>query len=162
MISSSQLFMVRRALDKDLPFVVEINRHELPENYSPHFFKDMLDNHGEFFFVAEAQDKIVGYVMCRKEVDFSPFLGYPSLSPRGHVVSLAVRSTHRRMGIGVSLMLAAHEAMRSAGLKESYLEVRIDNSPAVELYKRIGYEVNKTISSYYLDGTSAHLMVLRL
>ena len=155
-------FVVRRAMPLDLPQVMEINRQELPENYSPEFFRDMLFEHGEYFFVASGEGRLLGYVMCRKETDFSPFREHFSLSPRGHLVSLAVRSSNRRMGLGRSLMEAAHDAMRRNGIKESYLEVRAGNTTAISLYEGMGYEIRKTVSSYYMDGTNAHVMVLKL
>lgn len=155
-------FVVRRAMLLDLPQVIEINRQELPENYSPEFFRDMLFEHGEYFLVATGEGRILGYIMCRKETDFSSFSQHFSLSPRGHLVSLAVRSSNRRMGLGRSLVEAAHDAMRRNGIKESYLEVRADNTPAISLYKGMGYEVKKTVSSYYMDGTTAHVMILKL
>jgi ribosomal-protein-alanine N-acetyltransferase len=155
-------FVIRKAQPSDLQEVMEINRQELPENYSPDFFRDMLFEQGDYFFVATGGDRILGYVMCRKETDFSPFRDHFSLSPRGHVVSLAVRSSNRRAGIGRHLMEAAHDAMMRNGIKESYLEVRVDNAAAISLYKNMGYEIRRTVSSYYMDGTDAHVMVLRL
>jgi ribosomal-protein-alanine N-acetyltransferase len=162
METSKGSLVTRKARTSDLPEVIETNRQELPENYSPDFFKDMLEEHGDFFFVGEDRGKIVGYVMCRKETNFSPFGEYFSLSPRGHVVSLAVRSTHRRMDIGRSLMQTVHEAMKNAGIREAYLEVRTDNAPAIALYKSMGYDIRKTIRGYYMDGTDAHIMALQL
>jgi len=159
---TKDFLVTRKARASDLPEIMEINRQELPENYSPDFFRDMLEEQGDFFFVEEYLGKIVGYVICRKETNFSPFGEYFSLSPRGHVVSLAVRSTHRRMGIGRSLMQVAHEVMRNAGIGESYLEVRTDNVSAIALYKGMGYEIRKTVKGYYMDGADAHIMVLRL
>jgi len=162
MEASKNSLATRKARMSDLPEVIEINRQELPENYSPDFFREMLEEQGDFFFVEEDRGKIVAYVMCRREAGFSPFGEYFSLSPRGHVVSLAVRSTHRRMEIGRSLMRMVHEAMKNVGIRESYLEVRTDNAPAIALYKSMGYEIRKTIGAYYMDGTDAHIMVLRL
>jgi len=159
---SKPMIATRRATDADLPQVVSINREQLPENYSIEFFKEMLDNHGDYFFVAEGRGRIIGYVMCRKETGFSPFQDYFSLSQRGHVVSLAVQQGYHRMGVGRSLMFATHESMRSSGIRESYLEVRTDNFPAIALYKTLGYEVVRTVRSYYFDGTDACLMIRKL
>jgi ribosomal-protein-alanine N-acetyltransferase len=66
------------------------------------------------------------------------------------------------MDIGRSLMQTVHEAMKNAGIRESYLEVRTDNAPAIALYKSMGYDIRKTIRGYYMDGTDAHIMALQL
>jgi len=156
-----QTFEIRKARLEDLDSVIEINRKELPENYPHEFFYDMLKTHGDFFFVAEVNGRIVGYVMSRIESGFS--FSYPSpFYQKGHVVSLAVSSEFRRMGIGTSLMQATHNEMRKRGIKEVYLEVRVDNYPAISLYKKLGYSIVKQIPFYYADGTDAYLMILKL
>jgi ribosomal-protein-alanine N-acetyltransferase len=46
--------------------------------------------------------------------------------------------------------------------KECYLEVRESNYPAVELYKKLGFEVARTLRKYYADGEDALLMAAQL
>ncbi len=155
--------LIRKARPEDLIHVVGINRNALPENYSPEFFSSLLEEHGEYFLVAEREGHLIGYVMCRIETgfSFSPSLQSP-LHPRGHIVSLAVDSVHRRKGIGEALMLATLAEMRKHGLKESYLEVRVDNTAAIAAYEKLGYKKSKKIDLYYADGTSAYVMTIDL
>jgi ribosomal-protein-alanine N-acetyltransferase len=49
-------------------------------------------------------------------------------------------------------MLASYEA------KSCYLEVRVSNDVALSLYKRTGFEVERTIREYYSDGEDAYIM----
>jgi len=42
------------------------------------------------------------------------------------------------------------------------LEVRASNLPAVELYKKLGFEIARTIRNYYADGESAFVMAKQL
>ncbi|MBO3762920.1 MAG: ribosomal protein S18-alanine N-acetyltransferase [Candidatus Brockarchaeota archaeon] len=155
------LYVIRRAKLEDMEKVMEINKKELPENYSSDFFYEMLNTYGDFFFVAELKGDIVGYVMSRIETSFS-FSSSPPFFLRGHVVSLAVSSGFRRMGIGFSLMRTSHEEMKKHGVKEVYLEVRVDNDPAISLYKKLGYSIVRKIPYYYADGTDAYMMSLKL
>ncbi|MEM0042669.1 MAG: N-acetyltransferase, partial [Thermofilaceae archaeon] len=65
----------------------------------------------------------------------------------------------RRKGIGTSLMLKAMEALRKYySVDEYYLEVRVSNTPAINLYKKLGFTPVKVIKGYYLDGEDAYLM----
>lgn len=155
------LYVIRRAKLEDMEKVMEINKKELPENYSSDFFYEMLNNYGDFFFVAELKGDIVGYVMSRVETSFS-FSSSPPFFMRGHVVSLAVSSNFRRMKIGSSLMQTTHEEMKKHGIREVYLEVRVDNTPAIALYKKLGYSIVRRIPYYYADGTDAYMMSLKL
>jgi ribosomal-protein-alanine N-acetyltransferase len=53
------------------------------------------------------------------------------------------------------------EAMKGMQLyhaKQCFLEVRITNEPAVNLYKKLGFQVTRTLKGYYADGEDAYLM----
>jgi ribosomal-protein-alanine N-acetyltransferase len=41
---------------------------------------------------------------------------------------------------------------------ECYLEVRVSNHPAIELYKKLGFKKTKRNSGYYLNGEDAWVM----
>jgi ribosomal-protein-alanine N-acetyltransferase len=145
----------------DLASVTRINRACLPENYTDFFFVDLFYRFSETFVVAEENSTIVGYIMCRVEVGLSSF-GFGGLMKKGHVVSVAVMPEHRRKGIGEALINRAIEGMRHYGAKQCYLEVRASNVPAVDLYKKLGFEITRTIHGYYQDGEDAHVMTKKL
>jgi len=152
-------FTIRKFKPEDLDQVIYINRTCLPENYSTYFFVDLYKNFPETFIVAEEDGQIVGYIMCRIESGFSRF----SLIKRGHVISIAVLPSHRRKGIGETLLKEALQAMiNHYGVKECYLEVRVSNMPAINLYKKVGFKIEKTIRRYYADGENAYLMRIKI
>lgn len=153
-----QKFLIRKFVPTDLERVMWVNRICLPENYSPGFFMEHHKEHPEAFLIAEADGSIVGYVMCRIEFGLSHArkLG---LSRRGHIISIAVIPEYRRRGIGRELMVKAMEAMKNIyNVSEYYLEVRVSNQPAINLYKKLGYRVVQRVPSYYLDGEDAFIM----
>ncbi|MEM1550628.1 MAG: ribosomal protein S18-alanine N-acetyltransferase [Candidatus Bathyarchaeia archaeon] len=152
-------FTLRRFRREDLEQVIYINRVCLPENYSAYFFIELYSNYPETFIVAEIGDKIVGYIMCRIETGFSRF----NLTRRGHIISIAVLPSYRRMGIGEALLKEALRAMAEYySVKECYLEVRVSNLPAISLYKKLGFEVERIIKGYYADGENAYLMRIKM
>lgn len=115
----------------------------------------------ETFIVAEENGKIAGYIMCRIETGISNFklLG---IAKKGHVISIAVLPEHHREGIGSALMQEAMKAMVNYKAKECYLEVRTSNLSAVNLYRKIGFEVARTAKGYYADGEAAKVMAKKL
>jgi len=103
----------------------------------------------------------VGYVMCRIETGLPDF-GLLGIAKRGHIISIAVLPEHQRRGIGTALAKEAMTGMRVHKAKECYLEVRVSNTPAVNLYKKLGFEVSRVVHNYYADGEDAYIMSLKL
>ena len=156
-----QTFKLRKFTPDDLQSVMQINRYCLPENYMDFFFMDLHQRFPETFIVAEQEGKIVGYIMCRIEVGLAS-LGLGGLIRKGHVVSIAVLPQGRRKGVAQALMTRAMNGMRGYKAKLCYLEVRVTNDPGVLLYKKLGFEVSRTINGYYSDGEDAYVMTKKI
>lgn len=151
-------FMVRGFRSEDLNSVMEINSECLPENYSSFFYKDLHRRFPRTFLVAEADGAPQGYVMCRIERGLSKL---KSLRPVRlcHVVSIAVREDYRRRGIATKLMLTAMlNGNEEYNATECYLEVRVSNEPAINLYEKLGFSKVKRNFGYYMDGEDAWVM----
>ncbi len=151
-------YKIRRAREEDLERVRMINYTSLPENYPPYFFHDLWVSYGKAFYVAESPaGEVIGYVMCRVEVKPGFFKKF--LVRSGHIVSIAVLKEHRRRGLGYALMVNALKSLyEEYNCGETYLEVRISNKPAINLYEKLGYRIVKVIHHYYLDGEDAYVM----
>ena len=145
----------------DIESVVNINRVCLPENYAPYFFLDTFNSSPQTFIVAESQGNIVGYIMCRIEHGFSDVRKL-HFAKKGHVISVAVMPEFRRRSIGRGLVESALSALSGLSADECFLEVRITNDPAIELYRKLGFEITRTISRYYYDGSDAYVMTRQI
>jgi ribosomal-protein-alanine N-acetyltransferase len=156
-----QTFKLRKFKPDDLQSVMQINRFCLPENYMDFFFMDLHQRFPETFIVAEENGKIVGYIMCRIEVGLASF-GLGGLIRKGHVVSIAVLPQGRRKGVARALMTEATKSMVGYKAKLAYLEVRVTNNPGVALYKKLGFDVSRTLKGYYSDGENAYVMTKKL
>jgi len=151
-------YKIRNAIKNDISRVVYINRATLPENYPVFFFEDLLERYGKVFYVAESPSgEVVGYVMCR--VEWKPGFFKKFIAKSLHIVSLAVLPEHRRRGLGYILMsYAMKSGFEEYGCRETYLEVRVSNKPAIKLYEKLGYRIAKIAHHYYLDGEDAYIM----
>jgi len=159
---TSHDFVFREATESDLPQIIGINMLSLREHYPEYFWRDHLRLWGRAFIVAEHDNAIVGYVMCRVERS----MGYINrFFPKkvGHIVSIAVRPEYRRRGIGTKLMKEAIKKLKEVyGVKEVYLEVRVSNEPAIRLYEKLGFKKVRRLKYYYLDGEDAWLMAMEV
>ncbi len=69
----------------------------------------------------------------------------------GRIITLDVLPQARRSGLGMQLMDACEQRLRSLGCKEVFLETAVDNEPALRLYRKLGYEVLRTLPGYYVS-----------
>jgi hypothetical protein len=84
--------------------------------------------------------------------------------PHGHITSLSVMRTHRRLGLAEKLMRQSQRAMAETfNAKYVSLHVRVSNNAALHLYRdTLGFEVDKIEAKYYADGENAYSMRMNL
>ncbi|CAL9737770.1 N-terminal acetyltransferase A complex catalytic subunit Ard1p [Monosporozyma servazzii] len=101
-------------------------------------------------------EKLVGYVLVKMNDD--PDQQDQPLN--GHITSLSVMRTYRRMGIAENLMRQALFALRELHDAEYVsLHVRQSNRAALHLYRdTLEFEVLSIEKSYYQDGEDAYAM----
>ena len=146
---------IRRANVRDMIAMQATNLLCLPENYQMKYYYYHFLSWPQLLYVAEDQrGQIVGYVLAKMEEDTSKD------PPHGHITSLAVLRTHRKLGIATKLMRAAQRDMQTS-FKAHYvsLHVRESNYAAFHLYRdTLGYEIHDVESKYYADGEDAYDM----
>jgi ribosomal protein S18 acetylase RimI-like enzyme len=148
-----------------LPSIQTCNITNLPENYFLKYYLYHALTWPQLSFVAvvrtskpQKYPKVVGYVLAKMEED------PPDGVQHGHITSLSVMRTHRRLGIAERLMRLSQRAMAEV-FNASYvsLHVRMSNTAALHLYRdTLGFEVEKVEAKYYADGEDAFAMRMDL
>jgi ribosomal-protein-alanine N-acetyltransferase len=156
----TEAFKIRQFQPDDINSVVVINQQCLPENYPEQFFLGLHYHAPKAFFVAQVDDSVIGYIMCRIERGISGFGRLPT--KKGHIVSVAVMHDSRNTGIGTALISAAMKGMQDYGASEVFLEVRKTNEAAIGVYEKLGFSVKRVLRGYYRDGEDAYLMAKKL
>lgn len=144
---------IRPAETADLLAMQRCNLFCLPENYQQKYWLYHALSWPQLLYVAEDYDgKIVGYVLAKMEEE--------SAEVHGHITSLAVARTHRKLGLATKLMAAAHRAMEEVfDARYSSLHVRVTNRAAFHLYtETLGYRIHEREEGYYQDGEDAYSM----
>ena len=80
------------------------------------------------------------------------FIGVWLLPDEVHIVTIAVRDSHRRQGIGEMLLIAALDLAREGTQPLVTLEVRVSNDAAIRLYEKYGFEQAGLRPRYYSDN----------
>ena len=122
---------IRRAEVKDILKLQNCNLWCLPENYSFKYYYYHVLNWPYIIYLAEDQDEVVCYVLGKLDEDRED-----NKPARGHITSLSVLRTYRKLGLASKLMQSAHRAMKSTyDCEDVTLHVRVSNQAALALYR---------------------------
>ncbi|KAF9355638.1 N-terminal acetyltransferase A complex catalytic subunit ard1 [Mortierella sp. AD094] len=142
---------IREAALDDLIPMQNCNLNNLPENYVLKLYMYQALTWPQLSYVAEDEGgRIVGYVLAKLEES--------SEEPHGHITSLAVMRTYRRLGVAEKLMTQSQNAMREVfQCKRVSLHVRKSNRAALQLYRdTLQFTVEDLVKGYYADGEDAY------
>ena len=167
---------IRPATVADLPGMQHANLSNLPENYMMKYYLYHALTWPSLSFVAcDHRGRVVGYVLAKMEDDPPPptpssdkknttkptvITGAETSGATGHITSLSVMRTYRRLGLAEKLMRQSQRAMVE-NYDASYvsLHVRKSNRAALSLYRdNLGFEVRGIEAKYYQDGEDAYSM----
>jgi len=82
-------------------------------------------------------------------------VGLANLAVRGRdawIGGVGVVASARRAGVGEALMRAVHEEARSRGVERVWLEVIVENTGALALYEKLGYELVQDVEVWALPA----------
>ncbi|KUJ11983.1 acyl-CoA N-acyltransferase [Mollisia scopiformis] len=159
---------IRLLHPSDIPHVQHANITNLPENYFMKYYLYHALSWPQLSYVAVDVSRpkktlydyprIVGYVLAKMEED------PPDGVQHGHITSLSVMRTHRRLGIAEKLMRQSQKAMvETFSAQYVSLHVRVSNTAALRLYRdTLGFKNEKVEAKYYADGEDAYSMKLDL
>ncbi|KAK1756851.1 N-terminal acetyltransferase A complex catalytic subunit ard1 [Echria macrotheca] len=159
---------IRPLRPDDIPLIQHANLENLPENYFLKYYLYHALSWPQLSYVAVDVSrpkrtpydypKIVGYVLAKMEEEPTDGVQH------GHITSLSVMRTHRRLGIAEKLMRQSQLAMvETFGAHYVSLHVRVSNKAAIHLYRdTLGFKTEKTEAQYYADQEDAFCMKLDL
>ena len=145
---------IRCARTEDLLNMQHCNLLCLPENYQMKYYMYHGLSWPQLSYVAEDdKGKIVGYVLAKMEEEAED-------DPHAHITSLAVKRSHRRLGLAQKLMDQTAQAMvETFNAKYVSLHVRKSNRAALNLYTQaLKFQISEIEPKYYADGEDAYAM----
>ena len=136
--------MLRRFKATDIFDLSLINLDPLTENYNISFYLQYLSWWPEYNKILLSNNKTpMSYLLAKEEGEDEWW--------HGHVTAITTASVYRRQGLARMLM---YELERIGDTRECYfidLFVRMSNSLAIDMYKRLGYTVFRRVLEYYDD-----------
>lgn len=138
--------MIRRATLEDLDALLEIENSSFDsDRISRRSFRHLLSKGHSATIVDDEGGVLRGYAMV---------LFHAGLS-LARLYSIAVSPNFQGQGIGHCLVDAAEQAARDNDCVYMRLEVRRDNTPSIEMFRKHGYRQFGTYDDYYEDHMEA-------
>jgi len=138
---------IKQATIKDLETLYKIEKEcFIKEAFTKKQIKNLLQNSNAVSLSAQTNDETAGFIIG---------LTYANNKARiGHVITIDVAIKYRRKRIGMRLLNELEREFIRKGVEICYLEVRIDNVVARELYLKQGYKEAKQLKHYYPKRTN--------
>ncbi len=138
--------MIRIATPSDAAALAGLHAGSFPEPWDAAAMEALLE--GEGVIALTAPD---GFILVR------------AVAGEAEIITLAVAPPARRHGLGRALIEAATDAVIRVGAESLFLEVAADNTPALALYGRCGFEPVGRRRGYYRrpNGPAMDALVLR-
>lgn len=138
---------VRWMIRRDLVEVLDIEHEAFEFPWSEDDFIRCLRQRNCIGMVAEMAESVVAFMI------------YELHRSRLHVVNLAVRRSHRRLGVGTLLLDRLAAKLAPDRRDRILLEVRERNLPAQLFFRSLGYRAIAVLKDFYQDSTEdAYLM----
>ena len=136
--------MVRQYNETDIPFIIDgLKSFNIVDNND--IFKNSINN----FIVCEFNNKKCGFIQYSKYYD------------RIEIDYILVSLEYRRCGLASKMLEFLINYCKNEKQENITLEVSEKNVAAINLYKKMGFEVCATRDNYYGHGENALLMIWR-
>ncbi|MGI6224769.1 MAG: ribosomal protein S18-alanine N-acetyltransferase [Peptococcales bacterium] len=137
-------FRLRKMELGDIDQVVEIENVSFPTPWSTFAFTcELLDNN------------FANYLVLTLDNDQNTIIGYGGMwiiLDEAHVTNIAIAPSYRGKRLGEYLLREMMVRALAKGAEKMTLEVRVSNTNAQKLYKRLGFKATGLRKGYYLDN----------
>ena len=122
--------------EKDIDRVVAIEEESNPVPWTIKNFRDCIEK-GYYSLVLKENNKVIGFAILSVSTEES------------HLLNIGLTSLKRGRGLGRELLEKMIMAAEVMGSKKIFLEVRISNVIAIDLYKASGFKEVGLRKKYY-------------
>ena len=136
---------IEKLSQKHLDDVYELEKICFSSPWSREDLEKQIDIDTSYFLVAEVDGKAVGY------------MGLQIFSGEGYVTNVAVLPEYRHQGIAAALI----EKQLENPMDFITLEVRQSNTPAINLYTKMGFESVGIRPNFYSNPTENAIIMTR-
>ncbi|MDD4110368.1 MAG: ribosomal protein S18-alanine N-acetyltransferase [Clostridia bacterium] len=130
---------INKLTEKNLDDVFKISKEQFKEHsWTSDQFKDCLTNKSYISYVLTIDNNVASFLIAQNQIDSI------------NLLLIGTKNEYKKMSLATTLINKLFD-----NKIKIWLEVRKDNSPAINLYKKLGFKELYERKNYYKDGTSA-------
>lgn len=142
---------IRPWVYKDILKISEMEKECFPqEPWSFQMLASSFETDSFFGILAEDGGEIIGYG------------GITVAADSADIENVAVSEPYRRSGVGTALIAELVRIAEEKGVEKVFLEVRVSNSTAMQIYLKSGFKGVYARTRYYSDGEDCLVMAREL
>ena len=132
-----QTWVIRQMTEEDVTAVAALEAENFSRPWSYDAFCKTLSDEKYIVIIAKETDALLGYcvLLCTGE--------------EADITNVCTAPSARGKGVAMAMLTALMEAGKSRGVAEFFLEVRESNTPARNLYMKLGFEEIGLRKNYY-------------
>lgn len=111
------------------------------------FFNELSNELAKYYCAFDESGTLMGYA------------GTWHILEEAHLTNIAVSPDFRRKKVAESILSTIIRNCRNSGVKYITLEVRVSNTPAINLYEKYGFKSLGTRKGYYQDNNEDALIM---
>ena len=149
---------IREATINDLPIIMQIENLCFPHGAwkEENIIYELKENPVAHFWVIELS------LEDKNDYRVVGFCDYWETFDSATIFQIAVHPYLQRKQLGTAMMDEIFNDCYAKKIQTLTLEVRVGNVPAINFYKKYGFEIEVTKPHYYDNGEDAYYMILKV
>lgn len=141
------MILYRYAENKDVSDILSLDKEYFSNNFDENFYLEYIGN--QRVIVSENEKSIVGYILFNQILD------------EAEIYKIVVLKELRKKQIAFKIIEFLLNELKKNNVKKIFLEVRKNNIPAINLYKKCGFINIREIVDYYNNPKENGIMMLK-
>ena len=130
----------------DIYAVIDLEYQNFEYPYPPEIINFLYECYRDTFLVVEKNEEVIGFVIGITQKN------------EGHILVIAIKESYKKKGVGTFLMKKLMDIYEKKGVMKLKLEVRASNTPALSMYKKLGFKITNRLRNYYENGEDGFLL----
>ena len=141
------MILYRYAENKDVSDILSLDNENFSNNFKEAFYLEYIKN--QRVIVAEKEKNVIGYIIFNQILD------------EAEIYKIVVLKDFRKKQVAFKIFDFLLNELKKSDVKKIFLEVRKNNIPAINLYKKCGFIDIREIIDYYSNPKENGIMMLK-